>query len=71
MYRDRICVPNKEDLKYDIMNEAHNTPYTAHPGSTKMYRDLKTNFHWPGMKNDIAAFVERCLACQQVKALHQ
>lgn len=36
-----------------------------------MYQDLKQKFWWEGMKRGIALFVERCLACQQVKALHQ
>ena len=60
-----LCVPNDEELKNEIMSEARETPYTAHPGSTKMYQDLKKSFWWNGMKRDITAFVERCLACQQ------
>lgn len=67
----RLCVPQDEKLKNEIMSEAHETPYTAHPGSTKLYIDLKNTFWWKGMKKDIASFVERCLACQQVKAVHQ
>ena len=71
MFEGRLCVPDNEELKNEIMSEAHETPYTAHPGSTKMYQDLKKSFWWNGMKRDIVAFVEHCLACQQVKALHQ
>ncbi|XP_042051304.1 uncharacterized protein LOC121796544, partial [Salvia splendens] len=67
----RLCVPKDEGLRMEIMREAHETPYAAHPGSTKMYQDLKRQFWWNGMKKHVAAFVERCLACQQVKALHQ
>ena len=70
-FEGRLCIPNNEELKNEIMSEAHETPYTAHPGSTKMYQDLKKSFWWNGMKRDISTFVERCLACQQVKALHQ
>jgi len=40
-FRRRLCVPQKSDVKRDIMREAHQTPYTIHPGETKMYRDLK------------------------------
>ncbi|GKE16938.1 retrotransposon protein, putative, ty3-gypsy subclass [Tanacetum coccineum] len=36
-----------------------------------MYRDLKQNFWWNGMKQDVARFVAKCLACQQVKIEHQ
>ena len=42
-----------------------------HPGSTKMYRTLRPNYWWKGMKRDIAEVVSRCLVCQQVKAEHQ
>ncbi|KAL1533106.1 hypothetical protein AAHA92_33038 [Salvia divinorum] len=70
-YEGRLCVPNDERLQNEILTEAHETPYTAHPGSTKMYQDLKGSFWWDGMKRDIASFVEKCLDCQQVKALHQ
>ena len=64
-------MPKNEELRQEIMREAHNTPYTAHPGGTKMYRDLRQNFWWRNMKRSIGNFVERCLTCQQVKAEHQ
>ncbi|KAL0395498.1 UNVERIFIED_CONTAM: hypothetical protein Slati_4516000 [Sesamum latifolium] len=67
----RVCVPNVEELKTEIMHEAHYAPYAMHPGSTKMYRDLKPYYWWSKMKKDVAEFVARCLTCQQVKAEHQ
>ena len=36
----RLCVPNDFALKKEIMEEDHHTPYSVHPGSTKMYRDI-------------------------------
>lgn len=71
MFRDRICVPQDDELRNKILSEAHNTLYTAHPGSVKMYQDVKKSYWWSGMKNDIADYVARCLTCQQVKAEHQ
>uniref|UniRef100_A0A2N9FHE6 CCHC-type domain-containing protein n=1 Tax=Fagus sylvatica TaxID=28930 RepID=A0A2N9FHE6_FAGSY len=68
---NRLCVPTCGDFRKRIMEEAHSTPYTVHPGATKMYRDVKAVFWWIGMKNDIAKFVADCLTCQQVKAEHQ
>ena len=53
------------------MIEAHATPYALHLGSTKMYQDLKKNFWRHRMKQDVAAFVQTCLTCQQVKAEHE
>ena len=69
MFKNRLCVPKRnEELKSEIMEEAHSSAYAAHPGSTKMYRILKDYYWWPNMKREIAAYVSRCLICQQVKA---
>jgi hypothetical protein len=70
-FRGRLCVPQKSDVKMDILREAHRTPYTVHPGETKMYRDLKQSFWWKRMKVDIAKYVAACGVCQQVKAEHK
>ena len=58
----RLCVPADEEIKTEILKEAHKSPYSMHPGRTKMYRDLKQSFWWRNMKRDIAAFVSRCLS---------
>nr|GEY03450.1 retrotransposon protein, putative, Ty3-gypsy subclass [Tanacetum cinerariifolium] len=52
-------------------HEAHSYSFSVHPGSTKMYHDLKQHFWWSGMKGDVAMFVSKCLICQQVKIEHQ
>jgi hypothetical protein len=70
-YRGRICVPSTREIKDLILAEAHSTPYTIHPGGTKMYQDIKKVFWWPNMKREIAEYVARCLTCQKVKAEHQ
>ncbi|GJT10804.1 putative nucleotidyltransferase, ribonuclease H [Tanacetum coccineum] len=49
-FEDRLCVPNDQALREKVMTEAHSSPFTIHPGSTKMYRDLKQYFWWNGMK---------------------
>ena len=53
------------------MKEAHETPLSIHPGSTKMYQDLKQTFWWTRMKHEIARFVNECDVCRCVKAEHQ
>eukprot|EP00268_Persea_americana_P054813 TRINITY_DN6322_c0_g1_i1.p1 TRINITY_DN6322_c0_g1~~TRINITY_DN6322_c0_g1_i1.p1 ORF type:complete len:1140 (-),score=111.45 TRINITY_DN6322_c0_g1_i1:645-4064(-) len=70
-FRGRLCVPNVQEIKDEILKEAHHTRYTIHPGSTKMYQNLKIRFWWIGMKNDVTEFVGRCFTCQQVKADHR
>ena len=59
--RGRICVPDVDDLRKSIMEEAHYFTYAMHPRSTKMYRTIKKNYWWLGMKRDIAKFVSRYL----------
>ncbi|EOY32328.1 Uncharacterized protein TCM_040115 [Theobroma cacao] len=71
MFRDRVCVPEENQLRQAIMEKAHSSTYALHPGSTKMYRTIRENYWWPGMKRDVAEFVAKCLVCQQVKAEHQ
>ena len=71
MFRDRVCVLEENQLRQAIMEEAHSSAYALHPGSTKMYRTIRENYWWPGMKRDVAEFVAKCLVCQQVKEEHQ
>ena len=70
-YRDRVCVPNDSELKKSILEEAHIRSFAMHPGSTKMYHDLKTSYWLSGMKRDVSEFVTKCMVCQKVKAEHQ
>jgi hypothetical protein len=39
-----ICVPNQKPIQELILREAHDSAYSIHPGSTKMYKDLKTRY---------------------------
>ncbi|GKD39086.1 putative reverse transcriptase domain-containing protein [Tanacetum coccineum] len=70
-YLDRIWVPLKGDVRTLIMDEAHKSKYSIHPGADKMYYDLRDRYWWPGMKKDIAVYVSRCLSCLKVKHEHQ
>ena len=70
-FKGRWCVPDKDDLKQRIMSEAHNTPYSVHPGGDKLYKDLKQQFWRPGMKWETTEFVAKCLVCQKVKIEHK
>jgi hypothetical protein len=70
-FKNRICVPDIESLRETILKEAHDLDYSIHPGSTKMYQDLKRKYWWYGLKRDVAAHVAMCDVCQRVKAEHQ
>ncbi|WMV33414.1 hypothetical protein MTR67_026799 [Solanum verrucosum] len=56
-FRGRICVPRVDDLIQKVLTESHSLWYYIRPGVTKMYRDLKRLYWWPGMKKDIVEFV--------------
>ncbi|KAL2252851.1 UNVERIFIED_CONTAM: Transposon Tf2-11 polyprotein [Sesamum indicum] len=56
-----ICMPSVEELRMEIMHEVHYAPYAMHPGSTKIYRDLRPYYWWPTMKKN----------CGRVKAEYQ
>ncbi|GJZ45544.1 putative reverse transcriptase domain-containing protein [Tanacetum coccineum] len=51
-----------------IMHESHKSKYSIHPGSDKMYHDLKKLYWWPNMKANIATYVSKCLTYAKVKA---
>ena len=59
----RLCVPNVNELRKEIIEEAHFSTYSIHPGSTKMYHDLKDTYWWNGIRRDIIDFVSKCLTC--------
>ncbi|GJR06399.1 putative reverse transcriptase domain-containing protein [Tanacetum coccineum] len=67
----RSWLPCYGDLRTMIMHESHKSKYSIHPGSDKMYQDMKKLYWWPNMKADIATYVRKCLMCARVKAEHQ
>ncbi|GJT77055.1 putative reverse transcriptase domain-containing protein [Tanacetum coccineum] len=68
------CIKNQSwlplfgNLRDLIMHESHKSKYSIHPGSDKMYQDLKKLYWWPNMKAIIAEYVGKCLTCSRVKA---
>jgi hypothetical protein len=62
-FKDRLCVPDIKSIQELILKEAHETTYYIHPGSEKMYQDLKKRFWWYGMKREIAEYVAVCDSC--------
>ncbi|GJX06762.1 putative reverse transcriptase domain-containing protein [Tanacetum coccineum] len=64
----RSWLPCYGDLRSVIMHESHKPKYSIHPGSEKMYQDMKKLYWWPNMKADITTYVCKCLTCARVKA---
>jgi hypothetical protein len=62
-FNKRIVVPKDHRLRKQILDKAHLSKFSMHPGSTKMYQDLKQNFWWTRMKREIAQYVSECNIC--------
>ncbi|WVZ75733.1 hypothetical protein U9M48_023766 [Paspalum notatum var. saurae] len=69
-FKNRLVVPKDMELRKKILDEAHTSVLTMHPGSNKMYQDLKQKFWWTRMKREIAKYVSECDVCKRVKADH-
>ena len=69
-FDNRLVVPKDLELRKQILDEAHLSRYSIHPGSNKIYQDLKQHFWWTRMKREIARYVSECDTCQRVKASH-
>jgi hypothetical protein len=67
-FKERLVVPKRETLKKKILDEAHTSRYSIHPGSTKMYHDLRQQFWWTRMKHEAARYVSDCDTYRMVKA---
>jgi hypothetical protein len=70
-FKNWISVPEFDSLRETILKEAHDSDNSIHPGSTKMYQDLKQKYWWYGLKRDVVAHVAVCVVCQRVKVEHQ
>nr|GEV20161.1 putative reverse transcriptase domain-containing protein [Tanacetum cinerariifolium] len=72
-----FCLNNRSwlscygELRTLIMHDSYKSKYFVHPGSDKMYQDMKLLYLWPNMTADIATYVSKCLTCLRVKAEHQ
>jgi hypothetical protein len=67
-FKERLVVPRSEALKKKILDEAHTSRYSVHPGSTKMCHDLRQQFWWMTMKCEAALYISECDTCWNVKA---
>jgi hypothetical protein len=68
MVHGKAVVPRREALKKKILDEAHMSRYSIHPGTTKMYHDLRQQFWWTRMKHKAARYVSKCDTYRKVKA---
>ncbi|TYJ97623.1 ty3-gypsy retrotransposon protein [Cucumis melo var. makuwa] len=67
LWERRLCVRKDSAVKTELLTEAFSSPFTMHPGSTKMYQNLRRVYWWRNMKREMADFINRCLVCQTTK----
>ncbi|GKA51861.1 putative reverse transcriptase domain-containing protein [Tanacetum coccineum] len=59
-FGNHVWLPRFGGLRDLVMHESHKSKYSIHPGSDKMYQDLKLLYWWPNMKADIATRIRHC-----------
>jgi hypothetical protein len=69
-FNDRLVIPKDKELRNQIMAVAHSSKLSIHPGSSKIYQDLKPYYWWTKTKKEITAYVARCDNFCRVKAIH-
>ena len=67
----RIYIPNNRKIKEQILQENHDPVDVGHPGQKRIMELVKRNYWWPGLKEDIKKYVQKCFKCQQNKVQHQ
>ena len=71
MHKDRVYVPDFGDIRKMVLKEMHNVPYARHSDYQKIVAAVRKQYYWPGMKNDVAKYIARCMEYQKVKVEHQ
>jgi hypothetical protein len=63
LYKGRLCVRRDTVLCTRLIQEVHNQPSTAHPGTKKTYQLLARQYYWVGMESDVKRFIDNCIPC--------
>jgi len=67
----RIYIPNNKKIREKILKENYDSVDIEHLGQHRMLELLKRTYWWPGLKEDIKRYIQRCLKCQQNKVQYQ
>jgi hypothetical protein len=71
LYKNRVYIPNVQELKLAILKEMHNMTFFGHPGYQKTVEAVKSHYFWPNMKREITKYIARCMECHKAKAEHR
>ncbi|GIZ39392.1 hypothetical protein CKM354_000277800 [Cercospora kikuchii] len=70
-YRNRLYVPNNEELYDQVLRLCHETPAAGHPGRARTYQIVSRDYYWPGMSAYIRRWVQNCHVCSRIKPSRQ
>ena len=70
-FRGRLFIPDDNELRLRLIQQAHDTPIAGHPGRAKTQEIMTRYYYWPGMTLSIKQFVRNCRLCHRTKASHE
>ncbi|XP_058784831.1 uncharacterized protein LOC131659692 [Vicia villosa] len=70
-YKDKIFVPETEQIRTHLLWEFHSTPSAGHSGLKATLARISTSFSWPGIYKEAKSLIKTCKVCQQNKYLTQ
>ena len=68
LYQDRLIVPDTDNLRTDLIREAHEQVSTAHLGRNKTIRLLANRYYWRGLTANVGRYIRNCHACRRANA---
>ncbi|MBW0505127.1 hypothetical protein O181_044842 [Austropuccinia psidii MF-1] len=70
LFKYRVVIPSNEEIKLNILQKGHDSPFSGHPGQEKTLKIIKRDFHWAGMNKFIKDYVSSCQQCSRIKNIH-
>jgi hypothetical protein len=70
LFRNRVYVPNSQELRNLVLQEMYNVPYARHPRYQKTITVVRGQYFWSGMKKDFTDYLAKCMECRKVKVEH-
>ncbi len=70
-YRDRLCVPDDDELRAELVKLYHENPTSGHPGRAGTFALIGRQYFWKGMDSFIRRWVRNCLVCRRIKSFRQ
>ena len=66
-YQGRVFLPDRDNIRQEIIKLHHDHPTAGHPGYLKTRQLISAGYWWPRMAQYIQKYVEGCSTCQQNK----